>query len=118
MKKDSLKVVRIMLISLFYLTFIVLGIQSSLLGDNYGPKVTTGFLLGLVGVSLVVVDSHIRKRPLIHSHQLIIYLTWPIAIPIYYVWTRKWRGLGFILLHIFLLISVLLFAQFLANYLK
>jgi hypothetical protein len=52
---------------------------------------------------LCVADSKVLGKPLIHSVREIMFLTWPLAVPIYVVWSRRFWGLLILSLHVFLL---------------
>ena len=61
-----------------------------------------------------VVDSRILGRPLLPVLQMITFCTWPVAVPIYLVWSRRLRGLGLAVLHAVGLAAVYLIAFWLA----
>ena len=46
-----------------------------------------------------VVDSRILGRPVIRTFYFLIFITWPLAVPIYLIWSRKWRGLAPMCVH-------------------
>jgi hypothetical protein len=46
-----------------------------------------------------VVDSRIRGFPLVNSSHWVIFFTWPIAVPIYLIYSRRLYGLGLVILH-------------------
>lgn len=58
-----------------------------------------------------VVDSRLRGFPIVHSLHWIIFFTWPIAVPIYLIWSRRLRGLGLAFVH-----GIGLYAACLATY--
>jgi hypothetical protein len=64
-----------------------------------------------------IVDSRIAERPVLRSFYWLIFFLWPIAVPIYLVWSRKLRGLGFVLLHFTGLCVVNIVVYNLAGYL-
>jgi hypothetical protein len=39
-------------------------------------------------------DAHIRGKTFHHGWAVAFMFTWPVALPIYLVWTQGWRGLG------------------------
>lgn len=45
------------------------------------------------------VDARLRGRPMLHIVRIITFFTWPIASPIYLIYSRRWRGLGLAALH-------------------
>jgi hypothetical protein len=62
-----------------------------------------GILLALAMASAVtylcIVDSRIVGRPIVQSVHWIMFFTWPIAAPIYLIYSRGWRGVVLLLLH-------------------
>jgi hypothetical protein len=63
------------------------------------------------------VDGRLAGKPLLQLAKVGIFFGWPVGVPIYLLWARGVRGLGFLLLHGFLLLGVLLCAALLTNYL-
>jgi hypothetical protein len=64
-----------------------------------------------------IVDGHAAGHPILHSFYWLIFFLWPLAVPIYLLWARRLRGLGFALLHAIGLFGVCLLAFLLAGYL-
>ena len=46
-----------------------------------------------------VLDARRHNRPIVHIGQLVVFFFWPIAVPLYLIWTRGFRGLGWAVLH-------------------
>ncbi len=63
------------------------------------------------------VDAKLAGKPLIQLAKLGIFLGWPIGVPIYLVWARGLKGLGLLLLHGFLLLSITVCVQLSVAYL-
>ena len=57
------------------------------------------FACGIFTTSWAVSDSRKRGHPIVHILQLLMFLTWTVAIPIYLIWSRGWKGLGWAVLH-------------------
>ena len=76
------------------------------------------FVSALLFASLVTAwcaeDAQIRGWPLLPVLQMTMFFVWPVAVPIYLVASREWRGIAFALLHAVGLYSVTL-ACFLAT---
>ena len=64
-----------------------------------------------------VVDSRMRGSPIVQSLHWIIFFTWPLAAPVYLIWSRKLRGLGWCLLHAIGLYGSCVLAYHLTGYL-
>jgi len=56
-------------------------------------------LFALLVTGWCVVDARKLGKPMLPVVQMIMFFTWPIAVPIYLIWTRGFRGLGYTLLH-------------------
>lgn len=54
-------------------------------------------LFALVSQTLMagicVVDSRLRKRPIVFTAQAALFFLWPVAVPVYLIWSRGWRGI-------------------------
>jgi hypothetical protein len=63
-----------------------------------------GILLTVMAASLAtygcIVDSRLVGRPIVQSVHWIMFFTWPLAVPIYLIYSRGFlRGVGLFLLH-------------------
>ncbi|HWB21094.1 MAG TPA: hypothetical protein VG711_12385 [Phycisphaerales bacterium] len=47
-----------------------------------------------------IADSKVRSRPMVHSAKLGLLVYWPVTVPVYLVWSRGWRGLVWIGVHL------------------
>ena len=58
-----------------------------------------GWMMASTVTSWCVVDSHILGRPMLRITHEMTFLIWPAAVPLYLIWSRRFRGLGITLLH-------------------
>ena len=58
-----------------------------------------GWMIASTVTSWCVVDSHILGRPMLRVTHEMTFFTWPAAVPLYLIWSRRFRGLGIALLH-------------------
>ena len=56
-------------------------------------------LFALLTTGWCIADSRRRGRPLLSVLQMIMFFTWPVAVPIYLIASRGLRGVGYIFLH-------------------
>jgi hypothetical protein len=63
-----------------------------------------------------IVDSQIRGFPLLHSFYWIIFFLWPVAIPVYLIWSRKLWGLALTIINAIGLYGTILVSNHLAGY--
>lgn len=45
---------------------------------------------------LCIVDARLRSTPLAHSYHWLIFFTWPLAVPVYLAWSRKWKRMHWV----------------------
>ena len=59
------------------------------------------FAIAMAGCAAwwAVSDARDRGKPILHILQLLVFLSWPIAVPIYLIKTRGFRGLGLSVAH-------------------
>jgi len=74
-------------------------------------------LLSSASAGWCLVDASWRGQPLTWAAQLLTFLFWPIAVPIYLVSSRGWRGLGWALLNALAFYATSFIANAAAQYL-
>jgi hypothetical protein len=47
---------------------------------------------GVLIVSACMTDARRRRKPIGGSIQMVMLFAWPIAAPLYLIWSRGWRG--------------------------
>ena len=57
------------------------------------PIVVLTIAFSIVAVATCNADARQRGSPLPHSLQYVMLMTWPLAIPVYLIETRRWLGL-------------------------
>ncbi len=67
--------------------------------DNAGLELLIGLLMASVAAGWVVMDARQRGKPILHVVQFFLVFTWGVSVPVYLVWTRGLRGIGWLLLH-------------------
>lgn len=85
-------------LSAFYLLAVLSGINSALM-----PGTATDLILSFaVAISMgcwAVVDARLRDRPTpMSARAWFVLLAW-FVVPLYVIWSRGWRGLGWVLAH-------------------
>lgn len=65
-----------------------------------------------------VIDARMLGSPIVRSLHWIIFFTWPVAVPIYLIWSRGLRGLGLALVHAVGLLAVSVAAYLATGYLR
>lgn len=74
-------------------------------------------LLASAAAGWCLADASWRCKPMTWAAQLLTFLFWPIAVPIYLVASRGWRGLGWALLNAVAFFAVSIVAHAAALYL-
>jgi hypothetical protein len=57
------------------------------------PDIAVSLAMSVVMVQFCIVDSRCRGKPLLHSFYWIIFFSWPLSVPVYWLWTRGIRGI-------------------------
>jgi hypothetical protein len=108
---------RTIMVVCFYLLAVINGaIEAS------PPKVLAVDVLVALAAATVaaygcVVDSRIVGRPVLQSLHWVLFVAWPVAVPIYLLYSRRLRGLGILVLHAIGLLLVATVAFHLTGYL-
>lgn len=68
------------------------GIRAPFFPTGFEP-IFFSIAAAIVATKLCVTDSHLIRRPIPWSLQWLIFVTWPIFLPIYFARTRGWRRL-------------------------
>jgi peptidoglycan/LPS O-acetylase OafA/YrhL len=101
---------RWLIIVAFYISAAIAGMTQAL-SHNALVYYLSALLLACTAAGWCVVDARRRDNPLPWAVQLLAFLFWTIAVPIYLVVSRGWRGLGWAALN-----ALALFATFAAAY--
>jgi hypothetical protein len=56
-------------------------------------------LLATIATEWCVLDAYQRGRPIVSVVQMIMFFTWPLAVPVYLIVSRGWRGVAYAVLH-------------------
>lgn len=116
MKDNSMAKLKIVLVVVLYFLFALSGGHVALYQDVVGgADFLLSIVMAIVATNLCVVDAKMRKKPLIHSSQFVIFLFWFIAVPLYFIGTRKLKGLGMVLLHFIGLSAISVFSFYIAD---
>lgn len=75
--------------------------------EDFQPvDVAISLALSAAMVKFCILDSKYRGDLLLNSFYWIIFFTWPVSVPIYLLWTRGIRGIGWVVLNIILLVVI------------
>jgi len=92
-----------------YFSFAALGFESASLADDsaYTPiDIVASLACALFTTSWSVSDARRRGHPIVHVLQLLMFLTWAVAVPLYLIWSRGWKGLGWVVFHCIGLLAI------------
>lgn len=81
-----------MVITLYVASFTI-GVVGAITANHDGLVFLLELLVGSGAAWWVVLDARERGNPILHILQLILFLTWPIAVPLYLMTSRGFRGL-------------------------
>jgi hypothetical protein len=105
--QSSSNSLRRLLVITLYVASLVWGVVQVMLPESGGLYYLFALVMAGAAAWWVVSDARDRGKPILHILQLLIFLLWPIAVPIYLVATRGIRGLGLSVAHAVGLILVL-----------
>jgi hypothetical protein len=97
------------LIAMLYVVAFIWGVHGAS-GQPSMLDVVLPLLTAFLATSACVADAELLGNPLALSIQGFMFFTWPIAVPIYLIWTRRFLGLAIVLAHAFCLVFSLLIA--------
>ena len=89
-----------------YFLFSLWSIRRALFEGIQLADLAISFVLSAAMVKFCAVDSRCRGKTLLLSFHWIIFFTWPISVPIYLLWTRGIKGVGWAVLNIILLVVI------------
>ena len=62
-----------------------------------------------------LIDAKVRRHPISEGTMLVAVNTLPISMPVYLIWSRGWRGILWLVFHLFLFIVVFTVSTSIAN---
>ena len=114
---DKRKKLRRILLFCLYLLAAIAGATGADRSQAVVVQIVFPFMMASAAAYWCVVDSRILGRPIVPAVQCIMFFTWPLAVPIYLVYSRRLRGLGLGVLHAMGLFIVAAVAFHAAGYL-
>jgi hypothetical protein len=96
------------LIACLYAIAALWGVTQARAPDNDLLELLTAVSMPLAATLWTVNDARCRGEPLLHIVQIVMLFTWPLAVPIYLVRSRRLRGVGLAILHALGLIATML----------
>ena len=75
--------------------------------QNAGVYYFFALFMGSMAAMWVVFDARLREKPLVSIVQFLVFISWPIAVPIYLISTRGFRGFGWSVLNFVCLVLTL-----------
>jgi hypothetical protein len=100
---NKLQRCRNLIIACIYLLFGLHAARRAMFEDLRPADLAVGLAFQVIITTFCIVDSKCRGKPLLHSFYWIIFFSWPLSVPIYWVWTRSLKG---IVLGVFFVISL------------
>ena len=91
---------RLSLLICFYISVAAVAVHTSLVPKQGSFDLLLSLFTALVVTLLCITDSKVRGKPMVQAAQWIMFFTWPIAVPIYLVWSRGAKGLLILFGHI------------------
>lgn len=76
----------------FYLFLSVYNFGAPWVSPNSVFHLVSGLAMTTAASTCCVVDSKIIGKPLTLSTQWMTAVYWPVTVPVYLLWSRRWRG--------------------------
>ena len=99
------------------LLFAFYSARSAVFSDLMPADYLLGFVMQILMVMFCVADSHVVQKRFIHSCRWIMFFSWPVSVPIYFLWTRGLKGFLYIAAFSIIVVSVSLLAFYLTYHL-
>ena len=97
--------VRTALVAILYSLAVIVGIRTALSREREPVDVLLSMSVAAATTLACVTDARVLGRPIIHSVQFIMLLTWPLSPLAYMVVARRWKGLLWFSIHAVLLVG-------------
>lgn len=91
--KQQKKSLKWLLLILLYSSFLMWGCVEILSSTTF-LYLGICYFLASVAVQWAVLDAKERNEPILYSVQFIMLISWPVAMPIYLIYSRGLKGLG------------------------
>ena len=117
MTTRGLKKRRILIILFTYFLVALHAVRRALFRDLGPPDIAVAVAFQVIMTTFCIVDSKCRGKPLLHSFYWIIFFTWPVSVPIYWIWIRGFKGVVSGMLFVISLAVVSMAAYFVTSYL-
>ena len=96
-----MKLQRSLLIGAYYVLMGFWTIRACVLDRHAGIDLILTICISLSATLACIADSKLIARPMPHAAKWVMFFFWPIAVPIYLIWSRRARGFLYILVHLF-----------------
>ena len=93
MRLTSATTLRVSLLVGVHLLCVLWGVHVGVRGPSTAVGVLYSLSIAFVIVLTCVADAHVRSQTILPIFQFLMLFTWPVAVPVYLFWTRRWPGL-------------------------
>ncbi|MHC4970712.1 MAG: hypothetical protein ACYTG3_00085 [Planctomycetota bacterium] len=100
MDARSLRRFRLGFLLIAYVLFALRGARDATLPEPCLSDLAMAFLAAIAVTKACVMDSRLVGKPLPRAARWVMFFTWPLAVPVYLVWSRGWVGLAWIAAHL------------------
>ncbi len=98
-REKSLVLRRRLLVALFYVLAALWGVRLAFVVDRR-IDLLFSVAMAICATLFCIADARVQGKPLLHSYYWLIVITWPVAVPLYLVFTREFRRIWRIALYI------------------
>ncbi|NOR66858.1 MAG: hypothetical protein GQ528_05840 [Woeseiaceae bacterium] len=90
---NKLQRCRSLVVVCIYLLFGLHAVRRAMFENMRPADIAVILAFQVIMTTFCIVDSKCRGKPLLHSFYWIIFFSWPLSVPIYWVWTRGLKGI-------------------------
>lgn len=89
----GLKKRRSLVILFIYFLVVLSAVRRAFFRELRPPDIAVTVAFQVVMTMFCIIDSRCRNKPLLHSFYWIIFFSWPVTVPIFWIWTRGFKGI-------------------------
>jgi len=115
MDARSLRRFRLGFLLISYALFALRGARDATVAEPSFSDLAVALLASIAVTKCCAMDSRLIGKPLPRTARWVMFFTWPLAAPVYLVWSRGWAGLAWLAVHFVAVTVVLQIAEAVAR---
>jgi hypothetical protein len=99
MDSTTLRRFRLGFVLIAYAVFVLQGFRNAVGAEPSLSGLAIAVLAAVAVTKACIMDSRLIGKPLPRAARWITFFLWPLAVPVYLLWSRGWMGLAWIFVH-------------------